>query len=61
MPHGNSSISLNTHRTKGFEFLKNLIQPFLEGVWVRDRWPGEEEKEEEEGKKERGREGGRVN
>ena len=34
MPRGGDDINLNDERAVGFEFLKSLIQPFVEGVWV---------------------------
>ena len=35
---GEEDISLNEQRETGFEFLKCLIQPFIEGVWVREKY-----------------------
>jgi glycerone phosphate O-acyltransferase len=34
VPRGGDDITLNDERAVGFEFLKCLIQPFVEGVWV---------------------------
>ena len=34
MPHGGGEMSLNEQYSRGFTFLKCLIQPFVEGVWV---------------------------
>ena len=35
MPHSGEEISRNDQQEKGLEFLKSLIQPYVEGVWVR--------------------------
>lgn len=35
MPHSGEDISQNDQQGSGFEFLKCLIQPYVEGVWVR--------------------------
>ena len=34
VPRGGDDITLNDERAVEFEFLKCLIQPFVEGVWV---------------------------
>lgn len=35
MPHSGEEISRNDQQERGLEFLKSLIQPYVEGVWVR--------------------------